>query len=115
MAAMMDVMRLVDMRLPSVLPALLLDARDLRALDAEAAHEPLLIEHDRVDVARERVARERPRRALVDQHDARADADLESPRGVELLQRRFVHEEERVSERLRAGLEAVRGGDRVVV
>ena len=55
------------------------------------------------------------RHAGIDDHDARADADLESLRGVEGLQRLLRHEEHRVAVLLRAGLESVGGAGRVVV
>src|SRR5688572_22888646 len=56
--------------------SLRMDAGDLRALDADTGHQPLLVEDVRVDVARERVRRHRLREALVDDDQARAAADL---------------------------------------
>src|SRR5262245_35440287 len=94
---------------------LLVDPRDLRPLDARPGHEPLLAEDEGVDVARDRVAGHGPPHALVDDDDARADADLEAVGRVELVERGLGHEEERVSELLHARLEPVRGGDGVVV
>src|SRR5207244_1827186 len=84
-------------------------------LDAGSCHEPLLVEDVRVDVARERVAGDGFPLALVDDDEARSDTELESLRGIELVERGVRHEEERVSELLHARLEAVRGGDGVVV
>ena len=55
------------------------------------------------------------RHARIDDHDARADADLESLRGVEGLQCLLSHEEHRVAVLLRTGLESVGGAGRVVV
>jgi len=43
------------------------------------------------------------------------DADLETPARVEIVQCRVGHEEERVAERLQAGLESVGRGDGIVV
>src|SRR5437867_5422141 len=94
---------------------LLVDPRDLRSLDADASHEALLVEDEGVDVARDRVAGDRLPDALVDDDEARTNADLEPVGRVELVERGVRHEEERVAELLHASLEAVRCGDGVVV
>src|SRR5262245_17817255 len=94
---------------------LLADPRDLRSLDADPGHETLLVEDEGVHVARDRVAGDGLPDALVDDDDARADAELETVGRVELVERGVVHEEERVAELLYARLEAVGRGDGVVV
>src|SRR5215813_253298 len=94
---------------------LLFDSADLRALQPEASHEPFLGEDEGVDVAPPGRGGEGLGRARVDDHDARAHADLEALALVEVGQRRVVHEEHGVPETLHAGLKAVRRGDRIVV
>src|SRR5213079_1142548 len=94
---------------------LLVDPRDLRSLNAGPGHETLLVEDERVDVARDRVAGDGSPDALIDDDQARTDADLETAGRVELLEGSVRHEEERVSELLHARLEAVGCGDGVVV
>src|SRR4030095_1363535 len=91
------------------------DLRDLRSLDPDAGHQPLLAEDEGVDIARERVRRHRLGDAGIDDDDARPHAELETTGRIELLQRLIVHEEERVAEGLDARLEPVRRRNRVVV
>src|SRR5262245_19212903 len=93
----------------------LIELGDLRPLDADAGHQPLLIEDERIDVLRDRRAGERPGEARIDDHDARTDAEFEAAAPVEIGQRLVVHEEERIAEALDAGLEPVGRRHRVVV
>src|SRR5438046_943202 len=81
---------------------LLVDPRDLRSLNARAGHEALLVEDEGVDVARDRVAGDRPPDARVHHDEARTDADLEPAGRVELVESGVRHEEERVAELLGA-------------
>src|SRR5437867_4623490 len=101
--------------LAKVLIGLLADSGDLRALDPHACHQALLVEDERVDVVLERRARERAGDTLVHHDDARADADLPALTLVEILDRGVRHQEERVAERLHAGLQTVRSGNGTVV
>src|SRR6266567_2325951 len=94
---------------------LLRDPGDLRALYAEARHQPLLIEDEGIDVLRDRGAGERLADARVDDNDARADAELPAVAPVEIGERAVVHEEEGVTEDLDAGLQPVRRRDGVII
>src|SRR2546425_316195 len=95
-----------SMRMSDIVSLLLLvDLGDLRALDAGPRHQAPLVEDEGVDVARERRAGDRFGDTLVDDHDAWTDADLETSARVEIVQRLVRHEEERVAERLQAGLQ----------
>src|SRR5262249_19104035 len=96
-AAKRTSVRIAVTRMRIVCASLLADPRDLRSLDTDPGHESLLIEDEGVDVARDRVAGDRFPESLVDDDDARTDAQLEPGGGVELLERRVVHEEERVA------------------
>ena len=91
------------------------DPGDLRTLDAHAGHQPLLAEDECVDVLRERRAGDRLAHALIDDDDARPDAELEALALVEIGERAVVHEEERVAEDLDARLQPVGSRDGVVV
>src|SRR5499433_1067633 len=97
------------------LEQLLFDAADLRALQPEPRHEPLLGEDEGVDVAPAGRGGEGLGLALVDDHDARAHADLEALALVEIGQRGVGHEEESVAEALHARLQTVGRRDRIVV
>src|SRR6266850_8430287 len=92
-----------------------LDAADLRALQAEPGHQPLLVEEDRIHVVLECRGRKCPRRADVEDDDARPAAELEAAALVEIAEGGIAHEEQGIAERLNAGLEAVRGSGGVVV
>ena len=81
----------------------------------DAGHQPLLVEDEGIDVLRDRRAGDRLADALIDDDDARPDADLEAVARVEIGERTVVHEEERVAEDLHAGLQAVGRRDGVVV
>ena len=59
-----------------LLKSLLLNFRDLRTLNAAAAHQALLIENECVNVVFDRGRRERLTHALLDHDDARADANV---------------------------------------
>src|SRR5262245_28989199 len=91
------------------------DLRDLVPLDPEPGHEPLLAEDERVDVVLHCRGRRTLRLPLVQNDNARTDADLESARGVELLDGLGVHEEHRVAVGLRAHLESHRCARRSVI
>ena len=92
-----------------------MDAGDLRAPDADAAHQPLLVEDEGIDALLERRRREILAESLVEDHQAGAGPQLEPLALVEVAERGLIHEEERVAEGLGPGLEAVGGGQRAVV
>src|SRR5262249_33791632 len=96
-------------------PSLLLDPRDLRALEAHAAHETALIEDEGIDVAPDRRGRHRLRQPFVDHDQAGAAAELEAPGRLEIAQGSSRHEEESVAELLDARLKPVGSGNRIVV
>lgn len=73
----------------SLIGALVIDPRDLRALDSDPRHESLLVEDKSVDVALDRSRREIPGDTDVDDDDARADAKLPAAARVQILDGRF--------------------------
>ena len=94
---------------------LVLEPRDLVALDAQAGHQPLLAEDEGIDIVLGGGGGQRLGLAFVHHDDARADADLEALVGAEGADRRLVHQEHGVAELLRAGLQAEGGAAGVVV
>src|SRR5512146_2973174 len=81
--------------------------RNLRALQAETRHQPLLAEDERIDVALGCRGRERLGQAGVHNHDARTDTHLEPLAFPEIFQRGVGHEEHDIREGLCPGLQAV--------
>ena len=88
---------------------------NLRPLQSQAGHQPLLAEDKRVDIAPARGRRQAFPHALVHHDDAGTDPDLPPLALVEILQRFLVHEEHGVAERLHTGLEPIGCGKRTVV
>src|SRR4029453_3033435 len=91
------------------------DLRDLVALYSEARHQSLLSEDEGVDIVLQRGGGGCVRPPLVHQDDARADADFETLRIVQLLERLRVHEEHRIAILLAARLQAERSTRRLVI
>src|SRR5574342_500071 len=80
-----------------------MDPGDLRALDADAAHQPLLVEDEGVHALLERRGREDLAEALVQHDQARPRPQLPAVAPVEVGERVLVHEEQDVAEGLGAG------------
>ena len=89
-----------------------IDPGYLRPLQSETRHQPLLVEGERIDIVFERRRGDRSGFAVVQDHDARANADLPSSAAVEIAKRVFVHEKQVVAKRLDAGLKTIRGRKR---
>src|SRR5262245_20885424 len=102
----------------SILMALRLlrmDAGDLGAPDADAAHQTLLVEDEGVHALLDRRGREVLAESLVEDDQAGPRPQLEAFGLVEVGERVLVHEEEHVAKGLGSGLEPVGGGQRAVV
>jgi cation diffusion facilitator family transporter len=91
------------------------DAGDLRALDAQADHQALLVEDERIGVVLQRRGGQVAGHAGIDRDHRRADADLPSAGAVQVLHRVVVHQKDDISVGFRTGLPAPGSGHRVVV
>src|SRR5207247_399320 len=83
------------------------------ALEAGAGHQALLVEDERIDVLRERRARDRLALPLVHHDDARPGADLPAAAPVEVAKGVVGHQEEHVAVALQTRLIPVRSRHRV--
>src|SRR5580704_11613297 len=91
------------------------DAADLRALERQIVHEPLGIDDEPDDGARNLVGIDRAAGADRDNGDRTIDADLPAIDAAEARQGLGRHEHDDDGARLRADLKAERGRERVVV
>ena len=88
---------------------------DLRSLESEPSHQAFLAEDKRIDIVPQGCARHRFRLALVHNDDTRADADLLAVTLVQIRERLVVHQKQRITKLLHAGLQAEGSRHGVVV
>ena len=83
---------------------LLINSRDLRALDTQPSHQAALVKGEGVDAAMHGIGSEAAGHSFINKHDTWAGPDLPSMGIVYPIDCFLVHEEERVTILLNTGL-----------